>query len=88
MTIDEKVIPWIISGFVALLALLTYLRNRKKDEKAEAGSDTELRTDLKYIIRGIDDIKIEQRGMREDHGRLTERVSKLEGRLDDHINQH
>jgi predicted proteasome-type protease len=88
MTIDEKVIPWIISGFLALLALLTYLRNRKKDDKQDAGASAQVYSALEYIKEGVRDIQKEQRLMREDVGALSQRVSKLEGRLEDHINQH
>jgi hypothetical protein len=79
----------VIGAIVAtVVSVKVWKRTKCKDAASEVGADVELRADLKYIIRGVDDIKIEQRGMREDFGRLSERVSKIEGRLDDHINQH
>lgn len=77
-------------GVVAsiVLGVISWRRTKRQDVTAEAGAGAGLRIDLEYIKRGVDDIKIEQRGMREDFGRLSERVARVEGRLEDHINMH
>jgi len=77
-------------GVVAsiILGVVAWRRTKHRDVVQEAGTGAGLRIDLEYIKRGVDDIKIEQRGMREDFGRLSERVARVEGRLEDHINMH
>lgn len=89
MTIDEKAIPWIIAALGVLFAALSYFYSRRKDIRKEAqmatqvaaqeaGSDASMRLDLEYIKRGIDDIRVDQQRMREDFGRLSERVTRCE----------
>ena len=78
MTIDEKVIPWIIAGAGVILAALTWWRTRKKDVQQDAGANAGLRMDINYIKRGVDDIRIDQKCMREDVGKLSERVVRVE----------
>jgi hypothetical protein len=88
MTIDKEAVGWIIAGLGVLVAVLTWLRTRRQDHYADAGADAGVRLDLEYIKRGVDDIRVDQQRMREDMGRMAERVARVEGRLDDHINMH
>lgn len=92
MTIDEKVIPWALAAFTVLLGLLNWLRIRKKDTQKESDTGTELRVDVKYIMRGVDDIRIDQQRMREEMGSQAERITRAEEscksahhRLDEHL---
>lgn len=50
----------------------------KKDVAHEAGTDAALRTDVEYIKRGVDDIRVDvrQQGQRTDA--LSERVTRVE----------
>lgn len=50
----------------------------KKDVAQEAGTDAALRTDVEYIKRGVDDIRVDvrQQGQRTDA--LSERVTRVE----------
>ena len=91
MTIDEGAIGWIIAAAGVLFALLTWLRTRRQDIRQDGG----MRIDLEYIKRGVDDIRVDQQRMREDMGRMAERVTRVEEscksmhhRLDQHINIH
>lgn len=81
MTIDDKAVGWIIAGLGVLIALLTWLRYRRQDFRQDGG----MRTDIEYIKRGVDDIRVDQQRMREDMSRMAERVARVEGRLEDHI---
>jgi hypothetical protein len=71
-----------------LVAWLTWLRYHRQDVSQEASSNAGLRVDIDYIMRGVDDTRTEIRVIREDFGRLSERVARVEGRLEDHINMH
>lgn len=53
-------------------------REVKKEIKSEAVSGAALRQDVEYIKRGVDDIRVEQRAMREDMSCLAERVTRVE----------
>jgi hypothetical protein len=77
-------------GVVAsiILGVMTWRYTKHKDVVQEAGAGAGLQIDIEYIKRGVDDIKIEQRATRENFGRLSERVARVEGRLEDHINMH
>ena len=91
MTIDEKVIPWLIAAFAAAMALLGWLRTRRGDIRQEGA----LRLDLEYIKRAVDDIRVDQQRTREDMSRMSERVTRVEEscksahhRLDEYIKNH
>ena len=106
MTIDDKVIPWVIAGVGVFFTGLSLWYSRRKDARQavqmatqavaqEAKADASVRMDLEYIKRGVDDIRVDQQRMREDMGRMAERVTRVEEscksmhhRLDQHINLH
>ena len=63
--------------------------------KQECAVDTNLQADIRYIMRGVDDIKLDQRAMREDMNGMKERITRVEEkassahkRLDEHIREH
>lgn len=53
-------------------------REVKKEVRAEAQIDATLRTDMEYIKRGVDDIRIEQKTQGQRVDALTERVVRVE----------
>lgn len=79
-----------------LVAWLTWIRYRRQDVSQEAGADASVRLDIEYIKRGVDNIQIDQRAMRDDMGRMADRLARVEEsaksahkRIDDHvINMH
>jgi hypothetical protein len=63
----------------------SHRRSKRQDEaakenavKQEATMDVGTKLDIEYIKRGVDDIKIEQRGMREDMNDMKERITRCE----------
>ena len=55
--------------------------SRKSDEKDlrdDAGDMRDLKNELQYISRGVDDIRIELRAQREQMSQLAERVTRVE----------
>jgi septal ring factor EnvC (AmiA/AmiB activator) len=58
-----------------------YQNSRKsdtKDIKTNATEDAELRADIKYIARGVEDIRIDLKAQEKRHGELSERVARVE----------
>jgi uncharacterized membrane protein len=49
-----------------------------KDIKADASGDAELRADIKYIARGVEDIRVDLKAQEKRHGDLSERVTRVE----------
>jgi len=65
-----------ISGIV--LGWTGRSRSSHDDMKKEAGSEAVLRSDMEYIKRGVDDIRLEQRAQGQRIDMLAERVTRLE----------
>ncbi|WP_311295075.1 hypothetical protein [Paenibacillus sp. MER TA 81-3] len=65
-----------ISGI--FLGWLGRSRTIRQDTAIEAGNDARLRTDLEYIKRGIDDVRIEQKTQGQRFDSLAERVTRVE----------
>lgn len=57
-----------------VLGILTFSRNKTKDDKSEGRQNGQMLTELGYIKSGIDDIKSEQREQRRIN---TEHATKL-----------
>lgn len=58
-------------------------RNRtlRQETKQEAAAGAELRADLAYIKRGVEDIRLDQRAHGQKIEQLNERVTRLEERI-------
>jgi peptidoglycan hydrolase CwlO-like protein len=65
-----------ISGIV--LGWLGRSRTVKQDTATEAASDAELRANVSYIARGVDDLRYEIRSQGKRFDELTERVTRVE----------
>lgn len=49
-----------------------------KDIKTDAAGDAELKADIKYIARGVEDIRVDMKAQEKRHGELSERVTRVE----------
>ncbi|WP_440960532.1 hypothetical protein ACN6KS_22535 [Paenibacillus nitricinens] len=65
-----------VSGVV--LGWVTRTSAFKKDVAQEAGNGASLRTDVEYIKRGVDDMRLEQRAQGQRFDLLSERVTRIE----------
>ncbi|RAU98126.1 hypothetical protein [Paenibacillus sp. YN15] len=61
-----------------MLGWMGRARSTKQDTVQQAGSDAKLRSDMDYIKRGVDDIRLEQRSQGQRIDVLSERVTRLE----------
>lgn len=53
-------------------------RTAKQETREDASKDATLRTDMEYIKRGIDDVRVEQRMQGQRFDTLAERVTRVE----------
>ena len=82
MTIDIKDLVTGLSAAAAVVSIVSLIvtlrRNGRKDVQEETQGVSDIRNDLKYISRGVDDIRVEQRAQRDEMGRINERVTRCE----------
>lgn len=64
--------------FGIAMAYLNWRRNSNMDLQLSATGQGELRTDIKYIKQGINDIKSDMRERDKEIGELSERVTRVE----------
>ena len=67
------------AAIVSIVSLVVTLRRTgRKEVKEETADLGDMRNDLKYITRGVDDIRLEQRAQRDEMSRIAERVTRCE----------
>jgi hypothetical protein len=74
----EVWIPIVLSCVMAIVAIITLAKNTKKDTQDDAVQKATLAADLKYIRDGVDDIKLDNRVIKEDIGKLQTKVARIE----------
>lgn len=84
-----------IGAWVTILVSIYNIQNsRKKDTKQDAIDNVTLREELKYISKGVEEIKYDTRSfnaiiskINERVGRTEEAVRHLNSRLDQHLSE-
>lgn len=61
-----------------LVAWIGQSRAMRQSTRSDAGNDASLKTDVDYIKRGVDDMRIEQRVQGQRFEALSERVTRAE----------
>ena len=74
----EVWIPIALSCVMAIVAIITLARNGKKDTQDDAIQKANMTADLKYIRDGIDEMKVDNRAMKQDVGDLKIKVTEIE----------
>lgn len=81
----EVNIAVVISGACAIcgviFGLLGYISGRKKECREDAKEDGASKVDMKYVIRRVDDILLEQKDTNKGVNQLSERVTRTEESL-------
>ncbi|WP_066317011.1 hypothetical protein [Bacillus sp. FJAT-29814] len=75
MTVEVGVLISITSVIIAILA---YSLNKSKVIKSDGRESAELKAELGYIRRGVDDIKIDLKASEKQMQHLGERVTRVE----------
>ena len=82
MTVDSKDLVTVVSvtaAIVSIVSLVVTLRRAgRKEIKEDAECESDMRSELKYIARGVDNIQLEQRAQREEMGKIAERLTRCE----------
>lgn len=78
----QEWLPAVIAAVAAISGVLLGWTGRTREAKQSIRTDSReeaaMRADVEYIKRGVDDIRVEQRAMRQDMSDLTERVTRVE----------
>lgn len=91
----DTVLVSVISGIVGIIAtLMTLHRNSKSDTKDEAENNTLIKEEVKYISRGVEDIKFDTKTIMSNMFSMNERLIRTEEglknvneKLENHINK-
>jgi septal ring factor EnvC (AmiA/AmiB activator) len=75
MTIEAGIV---IAVAGLLLSYLSYQLARTKEIKSDGQESAELKAELGYIRKGVDDIRIDLKANEKNIAHLTERVAKVE----------
>lgn len=91
MTTNE-IIMAVLAAMNLLLVVLAWRRTMRNDTTADAADAEQQRADLRYLMRGVDDIRVDMRALRDELSGLDRRVVLVEAsaksahkRLDDHL---
>lgn len=75
MTVE---LAFVFSAVGVIISLLTFQRNGKKEVREDVTGIIELKTQLTYISRGIDDIKLADKARENELKETRANVTKLE----------
>jgi hypothetical protein len=79
MTMEFSVILAVVTALSGMaLGWMGRTRTIRQDAAQDAGTVTALQTDLEYIRRGVDDIRLDQRVQSQRIDALSERVTRIE----------
>lgn len=79
MTIEPGYLIGVLGTVTGIiLGYLGWRRTSNKDIQTDAAGSGELRSDIGYIKRGVDDIRIDLKAQEKRVGELCERVSRVE----------
>lgn len=61
-----------------LISFLTYQLNKQKETKTDTAQDAQIKAQLDYIGKGVDDIRIDLKANERQMAQLGERVTRVE----------
>lgn len=74
----ETIISLVIAFGALLFTALSFRRTANKDNSETASERATMTADIKYIRTSIDDIKVDNRVIKEDIGALQTKVARVE----------
>jgi hypothetical protein len=89
---ETEIIMAILACINAAIVVLTWRRTGRKDSAEDVAAMEQMRADMRHVVRGVDDIKVDVRGVRGDITSIDRRLTVAEEsaksahkRLDEHI---
>lgn len=74
----ETIISLVIAGAALLFTALSFRRTSNKDTSETASERATMTADIKYIRDSVDDIKVDNRVIKENIGELQTKVARVE----------
>lgn len=74
----ETIISLVIAGSALLFTALSFRRTSNKDTSETASERATMTADIKYIRDSVDDIKVDNRVIKENIGELQTKVARVE----------
>lgn len=94
MTVSE-IIMAVLALINLLMVLVAWRRTSKNDVTSSAAMDEQARTDMRYLMRGVDDIRVDIRALRNEITDIDRRVvavnesvKSAHKRIDEHLQEH
>lgn len=94
MTVSE-IIMAVLAFASLMMVVLSWRRTQRRDTTTTAAQDQQQRTDMQYLIRGVDDIRVDIRAMRNEISdvdrrvvAINESVKSAHKRIDEHLQEH
>lgn len=74
----ETIISLAVAVFALLFTALSFRRTQNQDTSATASERATMTADIKYIRTSVDDIKVDNRVIKENIGELQTKVARIE----------
>lgn len=74
----ETIIAICVPVIALVFTYLTFQKNAKKDDQSDASERATMSADIKYIRTSIDDIKVDNRVIKENISELQTKVARVE----------
>ena len=94
MTVSEIVMA-VLALINLLMVLVAWRRTSRNDVTSNAAMDEQARTDMRYLMRGVDDIRVDIRALRNEITDIDRRVvavnesvKSAHKRIDEHLQEH
>ena len=94
MTVSEIVMA-VLALINLLMVLVAWRRTSRNDATSSAAMDEQARTDMRYLMRGVDDIRVDIRALRNEITDIDRRVvavnesvKSAHKRIDEHLQEH
>lgn len=92
----ETISITVISALMGILATIyTTQRTAKKDAQQHTSDSVSMREEIKYISKGVDEIKYDTKSLNQAFSAMNERLARaeeqirtLDGKLGEHLHKH
>ena len=74
----ETIVAICVPVIALIFTVVTFTKNAKKDTQTDSANQATMSADIKYIRTSIDDIKVDNRVIKQDIGSLQTQVARVE----------